>query len=243
MLNEAAIQAAREGKKSITWEHMEEAATKVKLGPQKKRLSNEHEKKMTAYHEAGHAIISHFLPHADPVHRVSIVSRGIALGFTLTPPEEDKYQQTRSELIEQIAVLLGGRTAEKLIFNELTGGASSDIEKATRIARAMVVDFGMDEELGPVNYAPQYDTSYGRVIMEPAKFSDEIQSKVDAAIKKIISDSQKIATDLLTKHKKHLDTIAKELIKTETIDGEDFEKLIGVKKVRVDNGKNLDSKS
>jgi cell division protease FtsH len=237
MLNEAAIQAARESKKSITWEHLEESATKVKLGPQKKRLQSEYEKKMTAYHEAGHAVVSHYLPHADPVHRVSIVSRGMALGFTLTPPEEDKYQQTRSELIEQIAVLLGGRTAEQLAFNELTGGASNDIDKATRIARAMVVDYGMDEDLGPINFGPQHDTSFGKIITEPVKVSDSVQAKVDAAIKRIFDGSQKLAVDILTKHRKKLDIIAEELIKKETLDGDDFEKLLGVKKARIDSGK------
>lgn len=237
MLNEAAIQAARENKKSVTWDHLEEAATKVKLGPQKKRLQSDYERKMTAYHEAGHAVLAHYLPHADPVHRVSIVSRGMALGYTLTPPEQDKYQQTRSEFKEQIAVLLGGRTAEKIIFNELTGGASNDIDKATRIARAMVVDYGMDEELGPINFGPQYDTAFGRPITEPAKISDAVQAKVDAAIKRIFDESNELATNLLTKHKKKLVLVAKQLIKKETLDGDDFEKLLGVKKARVDIGK------
>src|SRR5690606_21479217 len=124
------------------------ASLKVKLGPSKKRLQDDYERKMTAYHEAGHAIVAHVSPHSDPVHRISIVSRGRALGFTLTPPEKDKVQTTKSELVDEIAVLLGGRAAEMIIFNELTAGASSDIERATKIARAMVVDFGMSD-LGP----------------------------------------------------------------------------------------------
>lgn len=151
MLNEAAIQAARENRDKIKWSDVEEAAMKVKLGPEKKRLQDDYERSMTAYHEAGHAIAAHLLPHADPVHRVSIVSRGMALGYTLTPPEQDKYQQTRSELLEDIVVLLGGRTAEKLVFNELTGGASSDIDRATKVARAMVVD----EEIAKIIQAAQ----------------------------------------------------------------------------------------
>lgn len=234
-LNEAAIQAARENKKSIEWDHIEEAATKVKMGPQKKRLQSEYEKKMTAYHEAGHALLSHLLPHTDPVHRISIVSRGFALGYTETPPEEDKYQQTKSELIEKIAVLLGGRTAEKQIFNELTGGAASDIDRATRIARAMVVDYGMDEELGPINYGPMYDTTdYGKVIMEPSKMSDEMQAKVDAAIRRFVGKSQKLAESVLKKHRKELDKVSKALIKKETLDGSEFEKIVGIKKARVE---------
>lgn len=235
MLNEAAIQAARENKKKIEWDHVEEAATKVKMGPQKRRLQSEYEKKMTAYHEAGHALLSHLLPRTDRVHRISIVSRGFALGYTETPPEEDKYQQTKSELIEKIAVLLGGRTAEKQIFNELTGGAASDIDRATRIARAMVVDYGMDEELGPINYGPMYDTTdYGKVIMEPAKMSDEMQSKVDAAIRRFVGESQKLAESILKKHRKELDKVSKALIEKETLDGPEFEKIVGKKKARVD---------
>ncbi|HKY73764.1 MAG TPA: ATP-dependent zinc metalloprotease FtsH, partial [Patescibacteria group bacterium] len=142
MLNEAAILIAREGRTEINMKDIEEAALKVKLGPEKKRLQSDYERKMTAYHEGGHAVLAHFLPNTDPVHRISIVSRGRALGFTMTPPEHDKYQQTQSELEDEIVVLLGGRTAEKMIFNELTGGASSDIERATRIAKSMVMDYG-----------------------------------------------------------------------------------------------------
>ena len=234
MLNEAAIQAARENKEEIMWEHVEEAATKVKMGPQRKRLSSDYEKKMTAYHEAGHALIAHFLPHADPVHRISIVSRGYALGYTETPPEEDKYQQTKSELIERVAVLMGGRTAEKLIFNELTGGAASDIDRATRIARAMVVDYGMDEELGPINYGPMYDTTdYGKVMMEPAKMSEDIQAKVDSAIRKIVDQASIMAQTILKKYKKELDKVATALIEKETLDADEFEKLLVHKKARV----------
>src|SRR5258708_7507229 len=128
LLNEAAITIARENHKEITANDIEQAALKVKLGPEKKKLQSEHEREMTAYHEAGHAIIAHFLPHTDPVHRISIVSRGMALGFTMTPPETDKYQQTKDELEERISVMLGGRAAEQLIFNKLTGGVSSDLE-------------------------------------------------------------------------------------------------------------------
>ncbi|NCS97715.1 MAG: ATP-dependent zinc metalloprotease FtsH, partial [Candidatus Pacebacteria bacterium] len=162
MLNEAAIAVAREARTEITMEDIEEASLKVKLGPSKKRLQDKHEREMTAYHEAGHALIAHLSAHADPVHRISIVSRGRALGFTLTPPEKDKLQTTKSELIDRIAVLMGGRAAEELIFSELTAGASSDIERATRIARAMVTEYGMST-LGPMNYTPLYDNQdFGR---------------------------------------------------------------------------------
>ena len=233
MLNEAAIQAAREDQKEIKWDDIEEAAMKVKLGPEKKRLQNDYERQMTAFHEGGHAVLAHFLPNADPVHRVSIVSRGRALGFTLTPPEQDKYQQTKSELLEDIAVLLGGRTAELMIFNELTGGASSDIERATRIARAMVMDYGMSA-LGPINFNPQYEGGWSRAYAEPVKISNEKAALVDKEVEKIIKQGQKLAEDVLTKHKQQLNDIAKELLANETVDGDDFEKIMGAPKVKAE---------
>ena len=211
---------------------IEEAATKVKLGPEKKRLQSDYERKMTAYHEGGHAILAHYLPNTDPVHRISIVSRGRALGFTMTPPETDKYQQTQSELEDEIVVLLGGRTAEKLIFNELTGGASSDIDHATRIARAMVIDYGMSN-LGPVNLGPQYDVSdYGRSMYEPPKLSDDMQAKVDKEISQIITIAMKKAEVLLAKYRKELDKVAAKLLEVETLEGEEFEALLDSKKTK-----------
>jgi cell division protease FtsH len=232
MLNEAAILAARDNRDVIIMLDIEEAAMKVKLGPEKRRLQDDYERKMTAYHEAGHALVAHLMPHADPVHRVSIVSRGLALGYTLTPPEKDKYQQTKSELIQNIAVLLGGRSAELLVFNELTGGASSDIDKATRIARAMVIDYGMSD-LGPVNLGPQYDTSeYGRVMYEPVKLSEEKQATVDQEIAKIIKQSQKLAEEVLKGHKKALDAVAEKLLEVETIDTDEFERIVGEVKAK-----------
>lgn len=233
MLNEAAIQAAREGRDKIKWSDVEEAAMKVKLGPEKKRLQDDYERSMTAYHEAGHALAAHLLPHADPVHRVSIVSRGMALGYTLTPPEQDKYQQTKSELLEDIIVLLGGRTAEKLVFNELTGGASSDIDRATKVARAMVIDYGMSEKLGPVNLGPQYDTTtWGRAAMEPSKLSESKQALVDEEIASIIREAQKAAEALLKKYRTALDTVAEALLAHESLDQDEFEALIGLPKAK-----------
>lgn len=235
MLNEAAIQAARGERKEITWDDIEEAATKVKLGPSKKRLSGDYEKKMTAYHEAGHAIVAHLCPNSDAVHRVSIISRGRALGYTMTPPEQDKYQQTKSELMEQIAVMMGGREAEDLIFKELTAGASSDINRATRIARAMVIDFGMSK-LGPVYMGPMYETNdWGRAMMEPSNISNQLQAKVDVEVSKFVTDGQKLAREILEKNKKLLDKVADELIKQETLDGEEFERIMGVPKARNKN--------
>jgi cell division protease FtsH len=191
---------------------------------------------MTAYHEAGHAILAHFLPHTDPVHRISIVSRGNALGFTMNPPEADKYQKTQSELMEEIVVLLGGRTAEKIYFGELTGGASSDIERATRIARAMVVDFGMSE-LGPVNFGPLLDGSdYNRAMYGPPKVSEEMQSKIDHEITRFINTATKAAEKMMKEKAKHVEAVAEKLLEIETLDMDEFQAVIGVDKVRAENG-------
>jgi len=232
LLNEAAITIARENHKEITSNDIEQAALKVKLGPEKKKLQSEYERSMTAYHEAGHAIIAHFLPHTDPVHRISIVSRGMALGFTMTPPETDKYQQTKEELEERISVMLGGRAAEQLIFNKLTGGVSSDLEQVTRIARAMVMDYGMSA-LAPINYGPMYDYSdYGRATMEPYSPSEAMKQKVDAQVDSIVDAQWKVSLALLKKHKKALDGVAKKLLEIESMDQDDFEKVVGTPKVK-----------
>lgn len=226
MLNEAAISAARFNKKTINHDDIEESATKVKLGPEKKRIQSKEERKMTAYHEAGHAIVSFRLPHIDPVHRISIVSRGVAMGFTLIPPKKDRYTETRSHLMEMVATLLGGRAAEKLVFDELTGGAASDISQATKIARQMVVDFGMSD-LGPLYLGPQFETTdFGRSWAQPSEISPDMQAKVDREIKQIVDNAFKKALEILKKNKKQLDLVAERLIKKETLEGEEFEKLM-----------------
>ncbi|MCL4382448.1 MAG: ATP-dependent zinc metalloprotease FtsH [Patescibacteria group bacterium] len=226
MLNEAAILAARGGKRAIDMEDIEEAATKVKLGPEKKRLQSDLDKKMTAYHEAGHAVVAHELPHMDPVHRISIVSRGLSLGFTLIPPAKDRYNETQSHLLEQVTSLLGGRAAEELIFHEFTAGASSDIQKATEIARTMVIEYGMSD-LGPVNLGPQVDLSEaGGMWYEPAQLSPEMAAKVDNEVNKIIDHAYKESLKILTKLKGKLDLVANELVKKETIEGEEFDSLM-----------------
>lgn len=232
MLNEAAILIAREDRTKITSKDLEEAALKVKLGPSKKRLQSEYERKMTAYHEVGHAIVAHFLPHADAVHRISIVSRGQALGFTLTPPDQDKYQTTKSELLAEMAVLLGGRVAEQHFFHELTGGASSDIERVTAVARAMVMDYGMSN-LGPLNFGPQYDNSnYSRAMLEPYKISDKVQSEVDAEMARFVAEAEQVTQDLIKKHEKVIHTVVARLLEVETLEAEEFADLVGAAKAR-----------
>jgi len=230
MLNEAAIQAAKKNKKAIDADDIEEAATKVKLGPEKKRLQSDLDRKMTAYHEAGHGIVTHELPNMDIVHRISIVSRGMTLGYTLIPPQKDRIHETRTHLVEQITSMLGGRAAEELIFNEMTTGAASDIDKATSLAKDMVIEFGMSS-LGPINFGSSMDvTEWGGRYMNEAKISQEMQNKIDNEIKKIIDEAYRRAEDILKRNKKKLDIVAAELINRETLEAEDFEKLVGCKK-------------
>jgi cell division protease FtsH len=177
-------------------------------------------------------VIAHVSPHSDPVHRISIVSRGEALGFTLTPPERDKVQVTQSELLDEIAVLLGGRTAEQLIFNELTAGATSDIDRATRIARAMVVDYGMSK-LGPMNFGPQYETTnYNRAWGDPMKISDRLQEQVDKEITNLIEEGQKRATATLKKYAKQLEAVSVKLLELESLDADEFEQIMGQPKAK-----------
>lgn len=229
MLNEAAITAAREVKEKISMEHIEDAATKVKLGPEKKRLQSDLDKKLTAYHEAGHALVSHMLPHTDPVHRISIVSRGMALGFTLIPPAKDKLHETKTHLLERIAVMMGGRAAEEIVFNEVTTGAANDFDQATNVARSMVIEFGMSD-MGPINYGPTMDiTEWGRAYYEQNTVSQEMLAKIDAEIKKIITNAYKIAGDVIKTNKEVLDKVAEQLLLEESLDQDEFEKIVGKK--------------
>jgi cell division protease FtsH len=225
MLNEAAIRAASEGKKSLDMNDLEEAATKVKMGPQRKRIQQLEDKKITAYHEGGHALVTFFSEGMDPVHRISIVSRGMSLGYTLIPPTLDRTHETKSHLLNLVTTLLGGRAAEELIFNEMTTGASDDIKRATKIAQEMVVSFGMSE-LGPINLGAQYDEDYGYV--EQQHVSEETQKRIDAAVKKITDEAYAKAQNLLKNNRAKLDLVAEELLKIETMDGERFKQIMGV---------------
>lgn len=223
MLNEAAILAARVGKKAIEMSQLEEAATKVKLGPEKKRLQTEDDKKITAYHESGHALVSHFMKHTDPVHRISIVGRGMSLGHTLIPPSADRVHETKSRLLEQIATMLGGRVAEELMFSEMTTGAADDIEKATSVSRTMVIQYGMSS-LGPINLTEDRNNPY-----EPITISNELQAKIDVEIKRIMDEAYKQAEKILKTNKKVLDEVAALLLKKETLESEEFEAIVGKK--------------
>ena len=179
---------------------------------------------MTAYHEGGHAMVSAKLPHTDPVHRVSIVSRGLALGFTETPPLADKYQHTETELLERIATMMGGRAAEEVVFGEFTAGASSDLAQATLLARRMVEELGMSE-LGPVSFAAGERAWFG-VMGEAQSWSNEMSSKVDAEVKKILDGAYEVAKKIVLAQRKRLDKVAEALLEKETLDGDEFAKLI-----------------
>jgi ATP-dependent metalloprotease FtsH len=230
MLNEAAILAARENKTKIDMVDLEEAATKVKMGPQKKRMQSDLDKKITAYHEAGHALVTHELPHMDPVHRISIVSRGMSLGHTLIPPTADRLHETKSHLVEQIAAMLGGRAAEEMIFDEMTTGAASDISQATTIAREMVMEFGMSA-LGPINFGSEPASIDGRMYLEPQKVSENMAGKIDAEVQRLMDDGFKLAVGILKKNRKLLDKVAEKLLEVETLEGEQFEELMGHAKI------------
>lgn len=230
MLNEAAILAAREGKSAIDNHDLEEAATKEKLGPQRKRMQSEKDRKLSAYHEAGHAIVGHFLKNVDPVHRISIVSRGLSGGHTMFPPTEDRSNETRGRLMEQIAAALGGRAAEQLVFDDLSTGASSDIEIASNLARQMVTQFGMSD-LGPINVSPRPIFGVWRGLDEGGEVSPQLHNAIDQEVKKILDKAEKEAMVLIKKHKIKLDKVAKALLEKETLDGEEFEKLVGKKVV------------
>lgn len=235
MLNEAAIQAARGGKEEIDMTDVEEAATKVKMGPAKKRLQSLEDKRITAYHEAGHAIVTHFTKGMDPVHRISIVARGMSLGHTLIPPAADRSHDTKTRLLNQISAMMGGRAAEQFKFNEMTSGASNDIQVATRIAKAMVVEWGMSS-LGPVNYGPDSQAGeFGQTeYYQENPVSPATQEKIDAEVRKILETALKNAENTIKKHKNKLEDVAQKLLKTETIDKEEFEKIVGKREGQIE---------
>ena len=226
MLNEAAILAARANKKQVEARDLEEAALKVQLGPERKRMTTEEEKKITAFHEAGHALVTKMLPHTDPVHRISIVARGPTGGHTLIPPAVDRYNETKTRLLETITSLLGGRAAEEIEFKEFTVGASSDIQRATDIARKMVTEFGMSS-LGPLATGVRGENPWlARELGDPKPLSEHLAAKVDDEIKKIIDESFEKAKKILRENKEKLNLVASELIKKETLEGDEFEALV-----------------
>jgi cell division protease FtsH len=228
LVNEAALLAARRGKKVIEQEELEEGIMRVIAGPEKKaRLLSEKEQRITAYHEMGHALVGHFLENTDPVHKITIVSRGQALGLTISLPTEDRYLTTRKALLEQIAMTMGGRAAEELVFNEITTGASNDIEKVTSTAKAMVMRFGMSEKLGPRVLGRNHDMPFlGREMGSEPDYSDEVAREIDDEIRRIIEEGHDLALQVLREHIDDLHRISQILIERETIDKDQFVALL-----------------
>ena len=231
MLNEAALLAARRNGMVIRMEEIEEAITKVIAGPEKKsRVISADERKLTAFHEAGHAVVAHCLPKSDPVHQITIVPRGMAGGFTMILPKEDKYYGTKEEMREQIIHLLGGRAAEKLTLDDISTGASNDIQRATEIARDMVTKYGFSEKLGPVNYSSSDEVFLGKDFTSKQAYSEETANEIDEEVKAIVEECYDAALSILEEHKTQLTAVAEGLLEIETLDGEQFIDLFDGKK-------------
>ena len=231
MLNEAALLAARRNGMVIRMEEIEEAITKVIAGPEKKsRVISADERKLTAFHEAGHAVVAHCLPKSDPVHQITIVPRGMAGGFTMILPKEDKYYGTKEEMREQIIHLLGGRAAEKLTLDDISTGASNDIQRATDIARDMVTKYGFSEKLGPVNYSSSDEVFLGKDFTSKQAYSEETANEIDEEVKAIVEECYDAALSILEEHRAQLTAVAEGLLEIETLDGEQFIDLFDGKK-------------
>lgn len=228
LVNEAALLAARKEQTKIFMPDFEESIDRVVAGPERKsRIISEREKQMVAFHEVGHAIVLELLEYADPVHKVSILPRGMALGYTMQLPTQDKYLTTKSELLDRIAGLLGGRVAEQLVFSEMTTGANNDLERATEMARAMVCDFGMSETLGPLTLGKRHGNPFlGRDIMEDRNYSEEIAMSIDKEVRKIIDAAYERAKKILVDNREKMDEIVQILLEKETLESEEFQSLM-----------------
>jgi cell division protease FtsH len=228
VLNEAALLAARREKRAITTSELEEAIDRVLAGPERKtRLIGEREKRIIAYHEAGHALVAHVLPNADPVHKISIIPRGRALGYTQTLPTEDRFLVTRSAMIDELAMLLGGRVAEEMVIGDITTGAQNDLERATKVARGMVTEYGMSDTLGPLTLGQrQGEVFLGRDFATHPDYSDQVAFEIDTEVRRLIDEAHDEALEILQAERPKLDEIAAALMERETIDKEDLIRLL-----------------
>ncbi|MCB9803148.1 ATP-dependent metallopeptidase FtsH/Yme1/Tma family protein [Candidatus Nomurabacteria bacterium] len=228
VLNEAAITTARKNEKVISQNTVLDSIEKVMLGPERKsHVLSEKEKKVTAYHEAGHAIVAHYLEHADPVHKISIISRGRAAGYTINLPSEDKKMTSYSDFIDDMAVLLGGRMAEQIFFKEVTTGASNDLERATAIARSLITQFGMNKKLGFRTFGKKEEMVFlGKEIHERRDYSEKTAEEIDQEISEYIQKASQTAEKVITEHREQMEMIVKTLVEKETIEKEEFEKLV-----------------
>ena len=227
LVNEAAILAARRNKKSIGQSELEEAIERVVMGPERKsRLISAEEKRIIAYHEAGHAVVMNAIPEADPVQKITIVGRGQAGGLTWFRPEEDRTLTSRKKLVAQLAGSLGGRAAEQIVFDDVTSGASSDLEQVTRTARMMVTRLGMSGELGQMTYGQKEELIFlGREISEQRDYSEAVAQQIDREVRKLVDDSYKQALDILKKYRAELDAVANKLLEVESLTRDEFEKI------------------
>ena len=228
LVNEAALLSARTGKREIGQHELEEGIMRVIAGPEKKtRVMSEKERQITAFHEMGHAIVGHYLEHSDPVHKISVIGRGQALGYTISMPQEDRFLTTRAELTDSMAMTLGGRAAEEIVFSEITTGASNDLEKVTATAKNMVMRYGMSERLGPRVFGHDHSQPFlGREFSSEPDYSDEIAREIDDEIRRVVEGAHQRARDILTEHRETLDTISEILIRRETIEKAEFEALL-----------------
>jgi cell division protease FtsH len=228
VINEAALLTARWGKKAISMKEVEEAIDRVMAGPERKtRVMSEREKRVIAYHEGGHALVAHVLPNTDPVHKISVIPRGRALGYTLTLPEEDKFLMTREELADELAMLLGGRVAEELIVGDITTGAANDIERATKVARQMVTEYGMSDAIGPLTLGQkQHEVFLGRDFQSQPDYSDHVAFEIDNEVRRLIDEAHDEALDILQDRRAKLDELAGLLIERETLEREEVERFL-----------------
>jgi cell division protease FtsH len=228
VINEAALLAARWGKQAIGMKEVEEAIDRVMAGPERKtRVMSDREKRVIAYHESGHALVAHVLPNTDPVHKISVIARGRALGYTLTLPEEDKFLLTREELSDELAMLLGGRVAEELIVGDITTGAANDIERATKVSRQMVTEYGMSDIIGPLTLGQkQHEVFLGRDFATQPDYSEQVAFEIDNEVRRMIDQAHDEALEILQEWRAKLDQMAGLLIERETIDKQDVERLL-----------------
>jgi len=235
LLNEAALLTARYNKKKITMKEVQQSIERIIAGPEKKsRIISDEEKKIIAYHEAGHALVACYLPHADPIHKISVISRGMSLGYTITLPEQDRYLISRSELTDNLTQLLGGRASEEIVFNEITTGAQNDLEKSTKIARQMVCEFGMSDKIGPLTLGDKQGAIFlGRDFSARPDYSEQLAYEIDKEIRKLVDDAYDKARDILNTHRNKLDLIAQNLIEKETLNKEEIEELLKDEKEKV----------
>jgi len=234
LLNEGAILAARQNKKIVEMNDLYEAIEKVMMGPERKsRIISDKEKEITAYHEAGHALVAHFLPNTDPIQKISIIARGRAGGYTLKLPTEDKHMHTKSEYVEELAVLLAGHVTEKEIFGEVTTGATSDLRRATQLARSLITDFGMSDIMGPRTFGEKEEMIFlGREIHEQRDYSEKMAEQIDKEINNFIKQAVEQAQKIIRDQKNKLEKTVEELLKNETMERGEFEKIVGKKIVK-----------